>query len=69
MTGGLFALNCPNCGSEISIDHRGNCRCGTCWRGYLNRFGYLILIESEYPLDNAPDRPPVGLAAPNDSSL
>ena len=50
MPGRLFVLNCPSCGYEITIGPDGNYTCGVCGRGYLNRFGYLILRQPEPPL-------------------
>jgi hypothetical protein len=45
MSAGLFALSCPNCGSDLTVDQRGTGSCLGCGRSYLNRFGYLIPIE------------------------
>jgi len=45
MSAGLFALNCPYCGTELQVDHVGTGSCVACGQIFLSRFGHLIPID------------------------
>jgi len=53
MSAGLFAVNCPECGTELELDERGAGLCKNCGHAYLSRFGHLIPVTSI----EADDRP------------
>lgn len=46
MSAGLFAVNCPECGTELEVDHLGTGSCKNCGHSYLSRFGHLIPLAT-----------------------
>jgi len=55
MSAGLFVLSCPDCGTELEVDHLGAGSCGNCGHSFLSRFGHLIPVDS--PVDLPVDLP------------
>ena len=46
MSAGLFALSCPDCGTDLAVGYDAVGACVGCGRTYLIRFGHLIPIGS-----------------------
>lgn len=46
MSIGLFAVRCPHCDSELSVEADAHSVCTTCSTSFLMRFGHLIPTES-----------------------
>ena len=44
MSSGMFAVVCPGCGAEMSLDTDGRHTCLNCPTVYVNRLGYLVEV-------------------------
>jgi len=53
MSTGLFALTCPNCGTDLEVDPNSAAMCVVCLSSYLIRFGHLIPIGTTARTESA----------------
>lgn len=51
MISGVFAVRCPDCGTEIRMVDAGSGHCPPCRQTYLYRVGHLVAVSAAPVVD------------------